>query len=88
MTGVRFPTGAEILFDTESRPALEPTQPRIKWVTGALSPGESGQDVKLTTHLNLVLTLTPRGAIPPLPQYAVMDYFILLYFTLLYWHIT
>jgi hypothetical protein len=39
------------LFITMSRTALEPTQPPIQWLPGALSQGE-----KLTTHFHLVLT--------------------------------
>jgi hypothetical protein len=42
------------LFTTTSRMALGPTQPPIQWVPGAVSLGESGRDVKLTTHLHLV----------------------------------
>jgi hypothetical protein len=38
-----------------SRPALGPTQPPVKWVTGVLSPGvKSGRGVMLTTHPHLV----------------------------------
>jgi hypothetical protein len=41
------------IFYTVSRPALVPTQPPIHWVTGVDFPGEqSGQGVKLTTHLH------------------------------------
>jgi hypothetical protein len=37
---VRFPTEQDItLFSPSSRPTLEPTQPPIQWVEGALSPG-------------------------------------------------
>jgi hypothetical protein len=35
---VRVPVGSR-MFSTSSRPALEPTQPRIQWAPGALSPG-------------------------------------------------
>jgi hypothetical protein len=42
--GVRFPVGAEIfLFDTVSRPALEPTQPLVQWVVGAVLLGVKRQ---------------------------------------------
>jgi hypothetical protein len=42
MIGVRFPAGAGIfLFDTMSRPALEPSQPPIEWVKEAFPGGES-----------------------------------------------
>jgi hypothetical protein len=40
ITGIRYPADAGIfLLATGSRPALEPTQPPIQWVPGALSPG-------------------------------------------------
>jgi hypothetical protein len=37
-----------------SRPALEPTQPPVQWVPGAVYPGIKRQGVKLTTLLHLV----------------------------------
>jgi hypothetical protein len=37
-----------------SRLVLGPTQPPIQWVPGVLSPGVKRQDVKMTTHLQLV----------------------------------
>jgi hypothetical protein len=38
-----------------SRPALEPTQPPVQWVSGALSPElKRGRFVTLTTHPHLV----------------------------------
>jgi len=49
-----------------SRPALGPTQPPSKWVPRALSQGQSGRGIKLTTHFHLVPRLRMRGAIPPL----------------------
>jgi hypothetical protein len=52
-------------FTTASRSALGPTQPPIRG-------GKNGRCVKLTTHLHLVPKSRMRGAIPPLPQYAVM----------------
>jgi hypothetical protein len=41
-------------------------------VTAVPSRGESGRDVKLTTHLYLVQRLRKSGAIPLLPLYAYM----------------
>jgi hypothetical protein len=42
-----------------SRPALRPTQPRIQWVPGVLSPGaKHGRGVTLTTHPHLVPRLS------------------------------
>jgi hypothetical protein len=49
------------LFTAASRPALGP----FPW-------GWSGRGVKLTTHLHLVPKPSMRGAISPLPQYALM----------------
>jgi hypothetical protein len=54
-------------FSTSSRPALGSTKPPIQWVRGALSPGLSGRDVKLTTHLQLVERSWKRGSTHPLP---------------------
>jgi hypothetical protein len=52
-TRVRFPAEArDILFSTESRPTLGPTQPHIQYVPGALFPA-----VNLITHLHLVSRL-------------------------------
>jgi hypothetical protein len=56
------------LFSTLPRPALGSTQPPIQWVPDALSPGESGQGVKLTTHLQLVPRSRKCGSIHPLPH--------------------
>jgi len=45
MIGVRIPVGLGIfLFDTVSRPALEPIQPPIEWVSGVLSLGVNRPD--------------------------------------------
>jgi hypothetical protein len=49
----------DFLFYTAPRPALGPRQPPIQWVPRALSPGERGRIVKLTTHIYLV----PRSGI-------------------------
>jgi hypothetical protein len=61
--GVRVPVGAPIFhFSASSRPALGPTQPPIKWVYGALSPG-----VKRPGHEADHSQLVPIS-INPLPQ--------------------
>jgi hypothetical protein len=42
MTGAQFPAGAKLgflLFVTESRPGLGPTQSPVQWVPGILTPG-------------------------------------------------
>jgi hypothetical protein len=52
-----FKSGLELgifLLTTASRPTLEPTQPPIQWVPGALFLGSSGRSVNVTTHLHLV----------------------------------
>jgi hypothetical protein len=56
--------------------ALWPTQPPIQWLPGALSLGVSGRGVKLTTHLHLAPSSGMRGAIPPLPQYVFMAWYL------------
>jgi hypothetical protein len=53
---------------TTFRPAPEPTQPPIQWVSGELTPGVKWPGVKLTTHLLLVPRSRMRGAIPPPPN--------------------
>jgi hypothetical protein len=71
MTGVRFPTGSEILlFTTMSRPKLESTQSptqRLPRGGGVFSLEYSCRGVKLTTQHHLVPRLGMCGAIPPLP---------------------
>jgi hypothetical protein len=56
------------LFSTSSRPALGSTQLPIQWVPGALSPGQSGRGLKLTTHLQLVRRSRKYGSTHPLPR--------------------
>jgi hypothetical protein len=47
-------TVKNFLFSTSSRPALGLTQPPIRWVPEALSPGYSDRGVNLTTRLHLM----------------------------------
>jgi hypothetical protein len=72
MTGdrIRSPPGSQIfLFASASRPALGSTppthSPRVK------RPGRA-----LTTYLHLLQRLRMRGAIPPLPQYFFMAWYL------------
>jgi hypothetical protein len=53
-------------------PALGPTQPPLQRVQGALSVGQSGQVVEMTTHLCSVPTLKMHGATLPLPHMSSM----------------
>jgi hypothetical protein len=67
--GVRVWTPVESrILSTLSRPALRPTQPPSQWVPGALSPGQSRWDVKLTTYLRLIPRSIKCGSINPLPH--------------------
>jgi hypothetical protein len=70
------------IFTTASRTALEPTQPPIQWVSGALSLGVK-QPERETDHwplssaevkefVELYLHSSMRGPIPPLLQYVFM----------------
>jgi hypothetical protein len=56
------------LFTIASRPALEPTQPPIQWLAGALSLGVKrlGSEADLSPPSRLRMS----RFIPPLPQYA------------------
>jgi hypothetical protein len=60
------------LITTASRRALEPTQPPFQWVPGALSLGQSGRGVKLTTHLQLVPRSKNAWSYTSTPQYVFM----------------
>jgi hypothetical protein len=53
------------LFSAISTLAPRPTQPPVQWV-----PGQSGQGVKLTTHLHAMPRLRMGGITPLLPLYA------------------
>jgi hypothetical protein len=77
------------LFTTASRTALGLTQPRIQWVPGALSLGVKwlGREVD---HIHLVPRSRIRGAIPILPHYVFMAWFLVKHkdnftFTFAYW---
>jgi hypothetical protein len=72
---VRFPAGARnfsLHHRLQNGSGPPPLQPPTQCVTGALSVGESGWGVKLTTHLHLVPKSRMSGAIPPLPQLVFM----------------
>jgi hypothetical protein len=71
-SGVRFPTGAgNFSLHHLVQNSSGATQPPIEWVRGAVYLG-----VKLTTHLHLVPRSRIRGAIPPLPQYVFMAWWL------------
>jgi hypothetical protein len=68
--GVLSPGGGKNFhFSMSSRLAVEPTQPHIKWVLGALSEGKTDQGVKLTTHLPLAPRSRKRGSIHALSHF-------------------
>jgi len=52
--------------------ALEPTQPLVRWVVGALSQGVSGWGMRPTIYLHLLLKLRMSEVILPLLLYAIM----------------
>jgi hypothetical protein len=56
------------LFTTVSRPALEPTQPPIQWVPGALSLGVKLPEREADHSHPHSAEIKMRGAIPPLPN--------------------
>jgi hypothetical protein len=66
--GVRVPVGSEFSVPCIIQTGSGPTQPPIQWVPGALSPGQSGWGVKLTTHLQLVPRSRKCGSVRPLPH--------------------
>jgi hypothetical protein len=55
------------VFATASRPSLGPTQPRIQWVAGDVTPG-ANRPGREAGHYHLVPNLRMRGTIPPLPN--------------------
>jgi hypothetical protein len=58
-------SGRIVLFSETSRPVTGAIQPPVQDVPQALSRGQSGHNVNLTTHLLLVLTLEISGAYSP-----------------------
>ena len=66
-SGIRIPAGvSDFLYSKMSKPALGPTQPRTKRVSGDHPEAESGRGVRLTSHLHLVPRLRLSGVIPAL----------------------
>jgi hypothetical protein len=61
---------------TMSRLALGPTQPPIHWVQKALSIGVKWQGLEAYTHLHLMSRSRMHEAIPPLPQYTLMSWYL------------
>lgn len=57
------PVRGKICSSRMSRLALGPTQPPTQWVQGVLFRVWSGQGLKLTTHLRLMLRLWMSGAV-------------------------
>lgn len=55
--------------DTSRRgtPALGFTESHMQWVTGAISPKQSGRGVKLNIHAHLMSRSRMRDGTPPLP---------------------
>jgi hypothetical protein len=56
------------LFSMSSKRVLGSTQPPMRWVPGALSPGVKRPERELTTHLQLVMRSRKYGSIHPLPH--------------------
>jgi hypothetical protein len=56
------------LCSTASRPALGPTQPRIQWVPGALSPEVKRPEREAYHSPPSSAEVKKVGAIPPLPH--------------------
>jgi hypothetical protein len=70
---VLCPVGLRIfLFTTESRTALEPTQPPIQWVPGAFSLGVKRQGCEADHPPHLVSRLKNAWSYTSTPQYAFM----------------
>jgi hypothetical protein len=60
--------GSATLFSTVFRPTLEPTQPLIQWVQGALSPGVKRQGREADRSPPSSAEVKKGGATPPLPN--------------------
>jgi hypothetical protein len=64
-----------ILFSIAFRPNVDPIQPPIQWVPGALNLGVKRLG-RAADHLHLVPSIRTRGAIPPLLQYVFLAWYI------------
>jgi hypothetical protein len=55
-----------LLYSTESKPALGPTQPSIQWVLGVFSPGVKHPESEADHSPPSIAEVKNGGAIPPL----------------------
>jgi hypothetical protein len=84
---VRFQKQENFIFSEVSRLTLGPTQFPVQWVPVDLLWGLSGQSVKVTAHLQLVLRLRMGGNVlqSPICLYGVpKDNFTVFIFTILW----
>jgi hypothetical protein len=70
LDGLGFIPGSTrfFLFSTATRPALEPTQPHIKWVPGSRPPGVKWQEYEANHSPPSIAEVKKGGAMPPLPH--------------------
>jgi hypothetical protein len=66
--GVCFRAGQETFLFTASTPALEATQPPIKWVPPIVSPGVERPGHEVDHSPPSIAEVKSAGAIPPLPH--------------------